>query len=73
MKNIYCIVCDEYRKYRNPKISYIFEKIKALVLSVICSKCDNKDKKMFKEEELNEISKMLDSVNNIEYQNKYDW
>ena len=73
MKNIYCIVCDEYRKYRNPKILYIFEKKKALVLSIVCSKCGNKDKKIFKEEELNEISKILDSVINIEYQNKYDW
>ena len=49
------------------------KKKKALVLSIVCSKCGNKDKKIFKEEELNEISKILDSVINIEYQNKYDW
>ena len=42
MKKIYCIVC-EYRKFENPKISYIIEK--TLAFSVICSKCSNEDKK----------------------------
>ena len=34
-------------------MSYIFEK--TLVLSIICSKCENKDEKIFKEEESIEI------------------
>ena len=38
MIKIYCIVCDKYRKLKNPKISYIF--IKTLGLSIVCSKCD---------------------------------
>ena len=33
---------------KNPKISYIFEK--ALLLSIICSKCGNKGENIFQEE-----------------------
>ena len=43
MKKIYCVVCGKYGKFEKPKISYILEK--ALVLSIICSKYKNKDKK----------------------------
>ena len=46
MKKIYCVVCGKYKKFKNPKISYIFQK-KKLVLGVIC----NKDENIFKEEE----------------------
>ena len=35
----YCIIWDKYIKFKNPKISYIFEK--TLNLSIVCSKCDN--------------------------------
>ena len=31
----------KYRKFKNPKKSYIFEK--TLVLGIICSKCQNED------------------------------
>ena len=41
MKKIYCVICGKYRKFEKPKISYIFEK--TLVLSIICSKCENED------------------------------
>ena len=41
MKKLYCIICGKYRKFKNPKISSIFEK--TLVLSIICSKCKNED------------------------------
>ena len=34
----------KYRKFKNSKIAYIFEK--ALVSSIICSKCDNEDESM---------------------------
>ena len=44
MKILYCVICGKYRKFEKPKISYLVEK--ALVLSIICSKCNNK--KLFK-------------------------
>ena len=50
MKKIYCVICGKYRKFKSPKISYIFGK-KTLVLSNFCSKCDNEDEEIFKEEE----------------------
>ena len=37
-----------------------------MVLSITCSKCNNKDEKIFKEEESIEILKMLCLINNIE-------
>ena len=49
MKKINCVIFDKCRNFKNPKISYIFEK--TLVLSIICSKCGNDDEKIFKEEE----------------------
>ena len=39
MKKMYCIVCGAYRKFKNSKISYIFEK--TVVLYIICSKWEN--------------------------------
>ena len=54
MKKLYCC---KYRKFGKPKTSYMFEK--ALVHSIICSKCKNKDKKLFKEEEPIEILNIL--------------
>ena len=43
---------------------YLLEK--TLVLSIICSKCENEDEKIFKEEESIEILKFFGLVNNIE-------
>ena len=48
MKKLYCVICGKYRKFEKPKILYIFEK--TLVLSIIWSKCKNKDEKILKEE-----------------------
>ena len=48
MKKIYCINCNKYRKFKNSKISYIFDQT---VLSIICNKCSSNDEKIFKEEE----------------------
>ena len=45
------------RKLKNPKIS--------LVLYIICSKYENQDGNIFKEEELIEILKVLDLIENI--------
>ena len=50
--------------FKNPKISYIFKEI--LFLCIICSKCGSKDKKMSREEESNEILKILHLINVIE-------
>ena len=63
MKNIYFVICDKYRKFKKPKISYIFKK--TLVFSGICSKCENEDGNIFKEEESIEISKTLGLIRNI--------
>ena len=52
MKRLYCFICSKYRKFEKPKISYLSEK--ALVLSIICSKCKNEDGKLFKEQESTE-------------------
>ena len=42
------IICSKNRKCENPKILYIFEK--ALVLSIIYSRCNNEDEKIYQEE-----------------------
>ena len=63
MEKLYCIICGKYRKFEKPKISYLLEK--TLVLSIICSKCKNKDEKIFKEEESIEILKTPDLIQNI--------
>ena len=63
MKKLYCVICGKYGKYKNPKISYIFEK--KLVLSIICSKCRNEDEKIFKEKESIEILRILALIGNI--------
>ena len=49
MKKLYCVICGKYEKFEKPKISYLLEK--ALVLSIICSKFKNEEKKLFIEEE----------------------
>ena len=63
MKKVYRVICGKYRKLKNPKISYIFEK--TLVSSVICSKCENKDEKTVNEEESIEILKIIVLSKNI--------
>ena len=63
MKKLYCAICGNYRKLKKPKISCIFKK--ALVLSIICSKCKNEDEKIFKEKKSNEILKVLSLIENI--------
>ena len=45
---------------------------RTLVLSIICSKCSNKDEKIFKEEQSIEILKILGLINNTEQVQKYD-
>ena len=58
-----CVICGNYKKSKNLKISYIFEK--TLVLSIICSKCENDNEKIFKEEEPIEILKIIGLIKYI--------
>ena len=51
MKKIYCIKCNKYRKFKNPKISYISD--------IICDKCGSNDEKLFKEEKSIQILTIL--------------
>ena len=44
--NKYCIKYNRSRKFKDPKISYIFYKI--LVFSIIFDKCGSKDETVFK-------------------------
>ena len=57
MKKIYCLDCNKYKKFLNPKISYVFDK--ALVLFIIFSKCGYNNNKIFKEGERTEIGKLV--------------
>ena len=49
MKKIYWIKFNKYRKFQNPKISYVFDETQ--VLSIICGKCSSNDEKIFKGKE----------------------
>ena len=64
MKKLFSVICGNYRKFEKSKISYFLEK--TLVIYIICSKCKNEDKKIFKEEESIQILKILGLVNNTE-------
>ena len=63
MRKIHCVISGKYRKFEKPKISYLLEK--TLVLSIICSKCKNKDEKIFKKEDSIEILKIVGLIKNI--------
>ena len=63
MKKLYCVICGKYKKFKNPKISYIFEK--ALVFLIICSKCKKEGEKIFRAEEAIEILKIIGLIENI--------
>ena len=64
MQKLYCVICGQYTKFKNPKISNILKK--TLVILIICSKSKNEDEKIFKEEESIEILKFLGLVENIQ-------
>ena len=63
MKTICCVICSKYRKFEKSKVSCFLEK--TLVLSIICSKCKNKDENIFKEEDSIAILKILGLTENI--------
>ena len=64
MQKLYCVICGQYTKFKNSKISNILKK--TLVILIICSKSKNEDEKIFKEEESIEILKCLGLVENIQ-------
>ena len=45
VKKLYYVIFGEYRKFKNPKISYILKK--TTVLFIICNKCGNEDRKKY--------------------------
>ena len=63
MRKIYCINCKKYKKFKNPRMSYICQK--TLLLSRICNKCLTEDEKIFKEDESIEKLKVLGLFGNI--------
>ena len=71
MKNLYCVICGKQRKFERHKISYIFQKKnkknkkRTLVFLYYLHKCKNEDDKIFREEESNEILKILGLFKNI--------
>ena len=56
-KKLFCIICGKYRASEKLKTS--------LVISVNCSKCKNKDDKLFKKKESIEILKSLGLIENV--------
>ena len=64
MKKVCCVICGKYRKCKKSKISYISEK--TLVLSINCSKCENENEKILKEEESIEVLKVFSLIKNIQ-------
>ena len=71
IKKLYCVSCSKYRKLEKPKTLYLLEK--ALVFSIICNKCKNKDEKIFKEEESIEILKFIGLTENVLLLSEYGW
>ena len=63
MKKWYSNICSKYGKFEKPNTSYFLEK--TLLLSTIYSTCKNEDDKLFKEEELIEMSKIFGLIENI--------
>ena len=63
-KKSYCLNCNKWRKFKNPKKSYLFHK--TFVHSVICGKFDSKDKKIFTGKQWSEILKIVALINNME-------
>ena len=71
MEKIYCIFCGKYRKFKNPKVSYVFQK--TLVLFIICYKCSSKDKNIFKDKESIETLKFFGLIEKWNNTKKYEW
>ena len=66
MKKIYCVNWNKYRKFKNPKISFIFNE--SVVPSINCDKCSSNSDTKFKKEESIKILKILGLMHNISHQ-----
>ena len=64
MKKTYSFKCNKYRRFRNPKISYIFDK--TLVFSISWEKCGSMNEKIFKGEKSIDILKIVGLIKNLE-------
>ena len=62
IENIYCIKCNKYWKFKNSKVSYIFNKT-LIFFFFISNTCAGNNEKIF-EEVSNEISEILGLINN---------
>ena len=60
---MYCIRCSKYRKFKNTKVSFVFDK--PLVVSIICNTYESKDEKTFKEKESINILNILHLIKNV--------
>ena len=63
MTKIYRVICGKYKKFKILK-HHTFSK-KALVFSIICCNFENKDEKIFKEEESLEILQILGFIKSM--------
>ena len=63
MRKICLIKSKNYRKYKNPKTSYIFNKI--LFLFTISETCGSDDEQIFKEGESFEILEVISLINKM--------
>lgn len=50
MKNIYCIKCSKYNRFKNPKIWYIFNETSDLF--IVCDKCGSKNDTIFEKKNI---------------------
>ena len=55
-EKIYCIKCNKYKKFKNSNISYI---------SDTCDTCGSNDEKIFREENLIKMLKILGLINDM--------
>ena len=62
MRKIYSTDCKKCKEFKKPKI-YICDK--TLLLSSTCNKYGSEDEKIFKEEELVEMLKILGLINKM--------
>ena len=62
-KKLYCVICDKYKTFEKPEISYFLEK--TLVISIIYRKWINEEEKLFQEEKLIKILKVFGLIKNI--------
>ena len=63
MTKIYRVICGKYTKFKILKYHTLSKK--TLLLSIICSNFENKDEKIFKEEESLEILQIVGFIRSM--------